>query len=234
MKVGERFGISVLDEQLSIGSEMILRLGADLLKRNYGVTHLLSCNGSKPKLLEFVTKVLDIDDEEDQDILQYFDEAIDFIASCKGRIFIYCAAGRSRSATILAAYLMKTRKLTAEQALSTIRQVRDVQPNPGFLKQLKTWEEMLSCELCKLERLSEWYVEQPKFVVIACEQCDLPMVVLRKHGMEVDEATKTTMYEALAEVATKYYDGKPWYIDTVQRTIYTHMHWHARAQRFRL
>ena len=51
--------------------------------------------------------------------------------------------GISRSATVLTAYLMKTRKLSAEDALKTIRAARPfVSPNPSFRKQLELYEEM--------------------------------------------------------------------------------------------
>jgi len=51
--------------------------------------------------------------------------------------------GISRSATVLTAYLMKTRKLSAEDALETVRAIRPlVCPNLSFRKQLKLYEEM--------------------------------------------------------------------------------------------
>jgi hypothetical protein len=234
MKRGSRNGISRLDDRLFIGSEIFLRLSLETVRGKLGITHLLSCNGYKPGLPDFETLVLDIDDEEDEDIMKHFDTAIDFIEQARGKVFIFCTVGRSRSATILTAYLMKTRKLTAEQALETIREVRDVQPNPGFLRQLKQYEEILSCELCRLERTTDWYIETPDYVVIACDQCDLPMVVLRKHTMEVEASLKHQMQSALESVAEQYFKGKAWHIDTKQRTIYTHMHWHAREQGYKL
>lgn len=234
MKRGVRHGVSELNDRLCIGSELVIRLGADRLRSKYGITHFLSCNGSNPKLPDFETKVLDIEDEEDEDIMQHFEEANKFIENASGRVFIYCTAGRSRSATILTAYLMKNRSLSVEQALDVIREVRDVLPNPGFMKQLKAYEETLNCELCRLEKTTDWYYENPDFVVISCDSCDSPMVVLRKHTMEADPATNQLMQKALETVAAQHYAGKSWYVDKVQRTIYTHMHWHARQQRFKL
>ncbi|KAF7324454.1 Phosphatases II [Mycena sanguinolenta] len=59
-----------------------------------------------------------------------------------GRVLIHCVMGVSRSTTVLAAYLMKTRSLCPAAALSFIKQHRPrVQPNYGFLKQLNTFLE---------------------------------------------------------------------------------------------
>ncbi|GAW00049.1 dual specificity [Lentinula edodes] len=54
-----------------------------------------------------------------------------------GKVLVHCVMGVSRSATVLSAYLMQSRKLNPSQALELIRTRRPcVQPNYGFLKQL--------------------------------------------------------------------------------------------------
>ena len=51
--------------------------------------------------------------------------------------------GISRSATVLAAFLMKDRKISSEQALDIIRAARPfICPNLSFRKQLELYEEM--------------------------------------------------------------------------------------------
>jgi dual specificity phosphatase 12 len=51
--------------------------------------------------------------------------------------------GKSRSATILAAYLMATRRIAPNLALGLIERARPiVEPNPGFMKQLELYHEM--------------------------------------------------------------------------------------------
>ncbi|KAF9051219.1 hypothetical protein BDZ89DRAFT_1088719 [Hymenopellis radicata] len=53
-------------------------------------------------------------------------------------VLVHCQAGMSRSATIVAAYLMYTRHLTPEAALELIRKSRpQIDPNTGFLVQLE-------------------------------------------------------------------------------------------------
>lgn len=48
-------------------------------------------------------------------------------------------AGKSRSATIVAAYLMQRFTIGVEQALLRINEVRDVDPNMGFREQLQVY-----------------------------------------------------------------------------------------------
>lgn len=67
-------------------------------------------------------------------------EAVEFISaanSVKGRILVHCSEGISRSATILAIYLMKCKKMSLLKALTLLRKKRAIiYPNKGFFKQL--------------------------------------------------------------------------------------------------
>jgi len=83
---------------------------------------------------------VDLDDTEVADALALFPQCIDFVEGelAKGRgVLVHCHLGMSRSATIVAAYLMYTQKHDAQTALGIIKKVRPViEPNPGFLRQL--------------------------------------------------------------------------------------------------
>jgi len=49
--------------------------------------------------------------------------------------------GRSRSAAVIVAYLMKFERLTFDQAYEKVREIRQqIKINPGFIRQLKVWE----------------------------------------------------------------------------------------------
>lgn len=56
------------------------------------------------------------------------------------RVLVHCRAGISRSATIVADFLMWTRKLCMSAALQFVCERRQVLPNDGFLLQLKLSE----------------------------------------------------------------------------------------------
>jgi protein-tyrosine phosphatase len=73
-------------------------------------------------------------------------ECINFIDSAlesNGAILVHCAAGVSRSASIVIGYLMKKNQWKFSIALNEVRKQRIiVNPNPGFRNQLEMFEEM--------------------------------------------------------------------------------------------
>lgn len=73
----------------------------------------------------------------------YFRQAADFIEEAlrsRGKVLIHCQCGISRSATLIAAYLMLKKGMDAQEALSTIRAHRSIFPNQGFISQLCDFE----------------------------------------------------------------------------------------------
>ncbi|KAF7323374.1 Phosphatases II [Mycena chlorophos] len=113
------------------------------LREASGITHIVSvCTeypSTGPKHL-----VIPVNDCEYDDLLIHLPEACSWIDNALaegGRVLIHCLMGVSRSTTVLAAYLMKTRHLSPTAALSLIRKRRPcVQPNYGFLKQLDVFQ----------------------------------------------------------------------------------------------
>lgn len=55
---------------------------------------------------------------------------------------MHCAAGRSRSATVVAAYLMVREGLSAEAAIEDLREKWWVCPNIGFRQQLELFHKL--------------------------------------------------------------------------------------------
>ncbi|KAE9602120.1 putative phosphoric monoester hydrolase [Lupinus albus] len=136
-----------IDEGLFLGS-----LGAsnnkDALK-DLNVTHILTVAGTlapaHPE--DFVYKIIQVADRDDVNIKQYFDECFTFIDDskrCGEGVLVHCYAGKSRSVTIVVAYLMKTRGMSLSEALQHVKGKRAVAaPNPGFIRQLQDFEKSL-------------------------------------------------------------------------------------------
>jgi protein-tyrosine phosphatase len=86
-----------------------------------------------------------IDDEPLEPISSYFDYVhlvIRKALMANKRVLVHCSAGISRSATLVAAYLILERQLTAEESINFILHRREnICPNHGFRRQLKALEE---------------------------------------------------------------------------------------------
>lgn len=84
------------------------------------------------------------DDRPETDIAQYFASAYKFIEkhSKDSGVLIHCAAGISRSATIVISYVMKKLKLSFNEAFRFVQERHpNTDPNFGFIVQLQKYEE---------------------------------------------------------------------------------------------
>jgi len=122
---------------------------SDDLLSSRGITHILSAAlGVQPCFEDkYEYKCLDLMDLDDFEIQDHFNDAADFInrgLRDDGKVLVHCMAGRSRSATLLAAYFIKYELLTTDEALDKIRVQRSViSPNLGFVNKLRLWENEL-------------------------------------------------------------------------------------------
>ena len=88
-------------------------------------------------------KIINISDYDDENIIQYFGECLNFIKG-EEKVFVHCAAGESRSATIVIAYIMWKKKLTFDKAYKFVKEKRSrIYPNFGFRQQLQMFEKLL-------------------------------------------------------------------------------------------
>jgi hypothetical protein len=144
------------------------------------------------------------------------------------------------------------RLATRDGSLALVGQARQwVSPNDGFLQLLLSYEQQMSdCELCALERRTQWLDDSdPRFVVLECDQCGLPMAVARRHGLLADAEMVASMESALLNATAKQppgcngndagtcqggeksnAGGGQYFIDKRQRSIHNHLHWHARPK----
>ncbi|KAK2503991.1 hypothetical protein MC885_002011 [Smutsia gigantea] len=86
-------------------------------------------------------------DDPSEDLLEHLEPtcaAMEAAVRAGGACLVYCKNGRSRSAAVCTAYLMRHRGLSLAQAFQAVKRVRPVaEPNPGFWAQLQKYEEAL-------------------------------------------------------------------------------------------
>ncbi|KAK9117693.1 hypothetical protein Sjap_016640 [Stephania japonica] len=135
---------SSITSNLFIGGALAARSVHSL--QHLGITHILclcsneigQSDSQYPDLFEY--KNFSIFDNEDTQICDIFEEAFEFIDGVErsgGKVLVHCFEGRSRSATLVLAYLMQRKSLTLLEAWNTLKKAhRRAQPNDGFAKAL--------------------------------------------------------------------------------------------------
>ncbi|XP_054840224.1 dual specificity phosphatase 28 [Eublepharis macularius] len=114
-----------------------------------GVTFCINVSRQQPfpSLQRVRTLRVPVFDDPSEDLYKYFErcnEAIESALQSGGKCLVYCKNGRSRSAAVCTAYLMKHHKLSLKDAFETVKTARPVaEPNAGFWSQLEKYEEHL-------------------------------------------------------------------------------------------
>ncbi|XP_060624157.2 dual specificity phosphatase 28 [Anolis sagrei] len=103
-----------------------------------------------PSTQQIQTLRIPVFDDPSEDLYKYFDrcsDAIESIVQNGGRCLVYCKNGRSRSAAICTAHLMRNQNLGLKEAFELVKMARPVaEPNPGFWSQLQKYEEHLQMQ----------------------------------------------------------------------------------------
>eukprot|EP00250_Pteridium_aquilinum_P002072 c12280_g1_i1 orf=534-1079(-) len=116
---------------------------------NLKITHILSVANMVEAMYpsDFKYKQIEVCDSADVDLGEHFDECFTFINEARqtgGAVLVHCFAGRSRSVTVVVAYLMNTYGMNFSEAFDLVRTKRpQASPNPGFVLQLKKFERKL-------------------------------------------------------------------------------------------
>ena len=147
----------ILNDELFLGN--IDHATSKEILKNLKITHILNITMQNNAFEH--DKELNIDylhcpifDGPSQPISIYFEKGINFINNALiknntnnnnqiiNRVLVHCQAGISRSSTMIIAYLMKIHKMTYDDAYQYTQKRREIiQPNYGFIQQLKLYEQ---------------------------------------------------------------------------------------------
>jgi predicted protein tyrosine phosphatase len=129
-----------IEEGLFLGS-LDAAKNKELLK-SCGITHLVSILDSfsyMPVFEDLSYYRIELPDSSNADILAHVPNALNFISQAlkQGRVLVHCAAGVSRSASMVIAYIMVKYSYTFDVAKSFVKNKRGcIWPNPGFQRQI--------------------------------------------------------------------------------------------------
>ena len=113
--------------------------------KSLGITHVISViEGFIPPYPDdFNYLVINALDTQNTNLFDSFETSNDFIDDAimdNSKILIHCQAGRSRSVSILAAYMIKNFGMDVDMTLSLIKNKRSIiEPNQYFVTQLKRY-----------------------------------------------------------------------------------------------
>ncbi|XP_073990450.1 zinc finger protein-like 1 isoform X2 [Rhodnius prolixus] len=131
-----------------IGDECSARDRTGLRNRN--ITHVVNAaagrgfgmvntNASYYADLNIKYLGIELSDLSVSDASRYFYNTSDFIDEAlqnQGRVLVHCLMGISRSSTLVLAFLMLKRNMSAVEAVTAVRKHRNIHPNDGFITQL--------------------------------------------------------------------------------------------------
>ncbi|RNA01045.1 dual specificity phosphatase 1 isoform X1 [Brachionus plicatilis] len=138
--------------------EPFLYLGGNFLNKNphlichLGFTHVINIADTvcpNEDLLCYLRyyKYIPAEDKEDYNIRYHFEEAfqvIDHARLTNGKILVHCKKGKSRSATIIIAYLMSRYNLSYHQAYQYVQSRKsNINPNDYFIRLLCEYDKEL-------------------------------------------------------------------------------------------
>ena len=136
--------IDKITETIYLGN-MMAAFNKNKLK-NLGIKKILTVMGAFGNhydYREFIHKTIEVDDDFRTNIIQYFKVCFSFIEG-NDKVFVHCAAGMSRSPTIVIAYIMWKKQIYLNDAIKFVREKRPlISPNANFMNQLKIFEELL-------------------------------------------------------------------------------------------
>ena len=140
-----------------IGIEYIINLCQDI------------CNNINDKKIKFLS--FNMKDSTKENIECIFYKCFDFINKCKSenkKILIHCYQGISRSACLVTAYLIFTKKIDSDKAFNYVQKKRKIaNPNLGFFFQLNVFYNRITMKKNHLNvyAISSFQIEQPNLIV---------------------------------------------------------------------
>lgn len=83
-----------------------------------------------------------------------------------------------------------------------------------------------NCDLCELKQITKWYRNSDTFAVLDCVNCNVPMIVLKRHTTQITKNEYDILQNLLFDLES--YEGISGIHDYEMRSIPHHWHMHIR------
>ena len=140
--------VTEIIDKIFLGSYSNAKDIEELEKNN--IKYILNCASECKNIFEDKIKYLKLEiiDQNDFPIQDYFEKGSQFIHDSlnneNGNILVHCMQGKSRSTTILMAYLIKYKQENTNSAYKIIKAKRRLaMPNLGFMYKLREFEKKI-------------------------------------------------------------------------------------------
>lgn len=156
--------INMITDQIFIGD--VRALGNPDFLHDIGVSHIITASTvqevSHSMLLNTISFLrVPIGDNGIDELIPYLDSAVAFIQNAidnGNRVLVHCVQGRSRSPSIVIAYLMNVNRWTLKQAFNHVRSKRPcVRPRYQLMEELMFIERQLNPRIQNTLKHSENY-----------------------------------------------------------------------------
>ncbi|KAH7710786.1 dual specificity phosphatase [Aphelenchoides avenae] len=117
--------------------------------RELGITHAIDASrlNNVLRVPEIEWLEVTLNDHEGENIAQYFERTTAFIETARqtgGKVLVFCAMGRSRSATLCIVYLMASELRRFREVYDDVKKLRPIiEPNRGFHRQMIEYDASL-------------------------------------------------------------------------------------------
>eukprot|EP00930_Biecheleria_cincta_P002511 TRINITY_DN103523_c0_g1_i1.p1 TRINITY_DN103523_c0_g1~~TRINITY_DN103523_c0_g1_i1.p1 ORF type:complete len:322 (+),score=54.42 TRINITY_DN103523_c0_g1_i1:13-978(+) len=176
----------------------------------YGITRILSVVTSPEIGVHegIERKYFCIRDSEDEHIAAFFSPACEFIERAKNdeaRLLVHCMAGRSRSASVVLAFLMRSEGMSLLDAFELTKRKRPIVfPNVGF------WQQLMDEEIKCLGSSSEVPSAYKAVLEIRLGKRDLtPGILLKKYITAASLPDPTHSDDVRNEAVNEWPSGWP-------------------------
>ncbi|CAN2387768.1 dual specificity phosphatase 27 [Pristimantis euphronides] len=205
--------VFIAEKSVAVNKARLKRLGiTQILNAGHNTTVYTGPNFYTGMEIQYMG--VEVDDFPDCDISKFFRPAAEFLDEAlltyRGKVLVNSEMGMSRSAVLVAAYLMIFHHMTILEALMTLRKKRAIYPNDGFMMQLRDFNEKLLEEREYSDggddgdTNSQGSVIEAKAHSIVVEESDGDSVMGAKvHSISVEEEDITSIMGSAMSMAGK-------------------------------